>query len=137
MTFLESFSFQACRPHRRYAIELGGAMLAYAGVLVGSVMLLQTGRFTGTVATLIALSPMLPCAVACWAILRQFRRLDELQLRVQLEALGFSFAGTALLSFSYGFLEGLGWKPLSMFTVWPVMAGLWIVGGFIAARRYR
>jgi len=122
---------------RRYLFELGGAMLAYALVLFASIRLLQTGRFEGAAAAAVALLPVLPCLAACWAILRQFRRLDELQMRMQLEALGFSFAGTAMLSFGYGFLEGVGWRPLSMFFVWPVMAGLWLVGGVLAAWRYR
>ncbi|SHN27876.1 hypothetical protein [Rhizobacter sp. OV335] len=122
---------------RRYLFELGAAMLAYGLVLCSSIFLLKTGYFEGPSATLVALLPTLPCIAACWAILRQFRRLDELQMRVQLEALGFAFAGTALLTFSYGFLEGVGWRPLSMFTVWPLMAVLWVVGGLIAARRYR
>jgi hypothetical protein len=68
-------------------------------------------------------------------VLRQLRRLDEPALRVQLEALGFAFFGTVLLSFGYGFLEGLGWPRLSMFAVWPVMAVLWVVGGWLAGRR--
>jgi len=122
---------------RRYLFELGAAMLVYALVLCSSIFLLKTGYFEGASATLVALLPTLPCIGACWAILRQFRRLDELQLRVQLEALGFAFAGTALLTFSYGFLEGVGWRPLSMFVVWPVMATLWLVGLAVAARRYR
>ena len=47
-----------------------------------------------------------------------------------------SFAGTAVLTFSYGFLEGLGYPRLSMFSVWPIMAVLWIVGLLLARRRY-
>ena len=86
---------------------------------------------------MIALSPMIPAAAMAWVVLRELRRMDELQLRIQLEALGFSFAGTAILTFSYGFLEGLGYPRLSMFTVWPILATLWIVGLVLASRRYR
>lgn len=49
---------------------------------------------------LIALSQMIPAATMAWVILRELRRMDELQLRIQLEALGFSFTGTAILTFS-------------------------------------
>lgn len=80
---------------------------------------------------------MIPAATMAWGILRELRRMDELQLRIQLEALGFSFAGTAILTFSYGFLEGLGYPRLSMFTVWPILATPWIVGLVLARRRYR
>ena len=59
------------------------------------------------------------------------------QGQVQFQALGFSFAGTAILTFSYGFLEGLGYPRLSMFSVWPILAVLWIVGLLLARRRYQ
>jgi hypothetical protein len=65
------------------------------------------------------------------------RRMDELQMRIQFEALGFAFAGTAILTFSYGFLEGLGYPKLSMFMVWPILAVLWVVGLVLARRRYQ
>ena len=120
---------------RRQLIEVGVAMLVYALVLCASVFLLKTGYFDGAAATLVALLPVLPCGAACWAVLRQLRRLDERELRVQVEALGLAVFGTALLSFGYGFLEGLGWPRLSMFAVWPVMAGLWLIGGWVAGRR--
>jgi hypothetical protein len=70
-------------------------------------------------------------------VLRELRRMDELQRRIQLEALAFSFAGTAIVSFSYGFLEGLGYPRLSMFTVWPLLAVLWVAGLVLARRRYQ
>lgn len=120
---------------RRHLIEVGVAMLVYALVLCASVFLLKTGYFEGSLATLVALLPVLPCLAACWAVLRQLRRLDDRALRVQAEALGLAFFGTALLSLGYGFLEGLGWPRLSMFAVWPVMAVLWVVGAWIAGRR--
>ena len=63
-------------------------------------------------------------------------RLDELQRRIQFEAIAFAFAGTALLTFSYGFVENVGFPHLSWFFVWPIMAILWIIGLGIATRRY-
>jgi hypothetical protein len=42
-----------------------------------------------------------------------------------------------ILTFSYGFLEGLGYPRLSTFLVWPVLAVLWIAGHALARRRYR
>lgn len=123
---------------KKYLKELGLALLAYTLVLTGS-----NGWLNGdaTLASpwrdLIALSPMLPGAVMVWVILRQLRRLDELQQRVQFEALALAFAGTAFISFSYGFLEGLGYPRLSMFVVWPLMATLWMLGLVLAARRYK
>ena len=117
--------------------ELATTLIVYLAVLVGSIELLTHVDVARPWRDLLALSPMIPAATMSWVILRELRRMDELQLRMQLEALGFSFAGTAILTFSYGFLEGLGYPRLSMFTVWPMLAALWIVGLLLARRRYQ
>ena len=122
---------------KRYVIELTSALVVYGLILVGSITLLTHVDVARPWRDLIALSPMLPALAMPWIILRELRRMDELQRRIQLEALGFSFAGTAILTFSYGFLEGLGYPRLSMFSVWPILAVLWVIGLLLARRRYR
>jgi hypothetical protein len=88
-------------------------------------------------ATAISVAPMLPACVLALSIVRLSRRADEMQQRIQLEAITMAFVGTALISFSYGFLENVGFPRLSAFAVWPLMAGLWVLGGIIATLRYR
>jgi hypothetical protein len=122
---------------KQYTKELTTALVVYGVMLIGSIQLLTHLDLARPWRDLVALSPMLPAAATAWVVLRELRRMDELQRRIQLEALGFSFAGTAILTFSYGFLEGLGYPRLSMFTVWPLLAGLWIVGLVLARRRYQ
>ena len=122
---------------KQYLKELAATLAVYGAVLSGSIELLTHVDVARPWRDLVALSPMLPAAAMAWVILRELRRMDELQRRIQLEALGFSFAGTAILTFSYGFLEGLGYPRLSMFAVWPILAGLWIVGLMLARRRYQ
>jgi hypothetical protein len=122
---------------KQYLKELATTLVVYLAVLVGSIEFLTHVDVARPWRDLLALSPMIPAATMAWVILRELRRMDELQLRMQLEALGFSFAGTAILTFSYGFLEGLGYPRLSMFTVWPMLATLWIVGLLLARRRYQ
>ncbi len=122
--------------NKRYTVELFSTLAVYAVLLVGSIELLQHTSLPDPWRTAVALSPMLACVVCCLVVLRQLRRMDEMQRRIQLEALGFAFAGTAMLSFSYGFLEGLAYPRLSMFTIWPVMAVLWCLGLVLARRRY-
>jgi hypothetical protein len=126
-----------CSISKRYFWELGTAMLAYGVTLAISIKLVEAGMVPKAWQSVAVLTPMLPCGFALWAILRQLGRLDELQRRVQLDAVGLAFAGTAMLTFGYGFLEGVGFPRLSMFVIWPVMAALWLIGGFVAARRYR
>lgn len=123
--------------NRQYLKELTATLLVYGAMLFGSIELLTHVQIARPWRDLVALSPMLPAAATAWVILRELRRMDELQRRIQLEALGFSFAGTAILTFSYGFLEGLGYPKLSMFSVWPILAVLWVVGLVLARRRYQ
>jgi len=122
---------------RRYAVELVGALVAYGLVLVGVNWLAKAGMVADGARIPVALLPMLPCLVAAWVILRHARRMDEFQRKLQFEAVVFAFAGTALLTFTYGFLEGQGLPRLSMFTVWPVMGTLWGAGLALANWRYR
>ncbi|ODP31507.1 hypothetical protein [Pandoraea sp. ISTKB] len=122
----------------RYVKEMGGALLAYVVVLAGSIRVLQAMPDLPLSARVpIALLPMLPGFAMCWAIVRNLRRMDELQRRIQLESFSVSFAGTGLITFGYGFLEGVGFPKLSLFVVWPLMCTLWVVSGLLCARRYR
>lgn len=122
--------------HIRYFKEFFAALIAYMLALVLSVTLLAHVE-SQIFRPLLALLPMVPGFAMCWIVLRQLRRVDELQRRIQLEAMGFAFAGTALITFSYGFLEIAGYERLSMFFIWPLMSILWIAGTIIGNRRYR
>lgn len=66
------------------------------------------------------------------------RRLDELQQRIQLEALAIAFFGTGTIATCYSFLENAGLPRIDWgVLIWPAMAFLWAVGMVIANRRYR
>jgi len=123
---------------RIYVKEMGGALLAYMVLLIVSIKVLQAmPDLAQSARALIALVPVLPGVGVCWAIVRNLRRMDELQQRIQLEAFAIAFAGTGLITFAYGFLEGIGFPKLSLFVVWPLMCSLWIVAGQFCAARYR
>lgn len=110
---------------------------AYAATLVGSQKLLDGGVETPPLRLLLAVSPMLPAIFICAIVVRNIRHLDEMQRKLQFEALAVAFAGTALITFGYGFLEGAGFPKISMFAVWPVMAGLWFIGVMVGRLRFR
>jgi hypothetical protein len=121
---------------RRYSAEMLLAMAAYVVVLCGSLAIVK--RFEmGSLKYAVVLAPMLPCAFALSAVVRALGRVDELQRKIQLEALAIAFGATAFLTFAYGFLEGAGLPHLSWIWVWPLMGGLWMVGIGIAKSRYR
>lgn len=111
-------------------------LTAYAGCLFLSNTLLASGGLAEPWRTVMLLAPMAPAAGICAVIVRHIRRLDELQRRIQLEALATAFAGTALLSLGYGFLEGAGLPKLSMFAVWSVMGTLWAAASILFSRSY-
>jgi hypothetical protein len=54
-----------------------------------------------------------------------------------MQAFGFALAGTALITFGYGFLEGAGMPHLSWTYVLPLMALLWGGATAIFTWRYR
>lgn len=123
---------------RKYLYEMGAAIACYTVVMLASAITLAHQQDAGlAVRAAITLAPMIPAGFMCWAVVRQLRRLDEMQLRIQFEALGFAFAASALLTFSYGFMENIGAPHLPWLWVWPVMAVMWIIGLRIARRRYQ
>lgn len=122
--------------NRRYTVELLSALAVYAVLLVGAIWFVNNNP-TSPWRVPIILLPMLPALLIPVVVLRALRRMDELERQIQLEALGFAFAATAVLTFAYGFLERVGAPPMGGFVVWPLMAVLWGIGVGIANRRFR
>ena len=120
----------------RTQIEFGLAMLAYLMILVGSVTVLQSNP-NASWRYIVAVLPVVPAALVLSIFVRALTHLDEMQKRIQMQAFGFSLGATALLTFGYGFLEGVGLPHLSWTFVLPLMAILWGVGTAIFTIRYR
>jgi len=120
----------------RTQIEFGLAMLAYLMVLVGSVVVVQANPEAGWRYYVVVL-PMAPAAFVVWLFLRALARLDEMQKRIQMQALGFALGSTALITFGYGFLEGAGLPHLNWTYVLPLIALLYGLGAAIFTWRYR
>lgn len=119
------------------ALEFGAALVAYGVVLAISILALKSLPSTSGWRAPVALTPMLPAAAVLAAVMRHVSRVDELQRQQLLESLALAFAGTALLTFGYGFLENVGFPHLSWFFVWAVMAVLWALGALVTHVRYR
>lgn len=117
-------------------IQFAFALLAFLMILAGSVTVVQAnGAETWRYA--IAAIPVVPAGIVIWLFVRALSRLDEVQKRVQVQALGFALAATALATFGYGFLEGVGWPQMNGTMVLPLMVLLWGVGMIVIALRYR
>lgn len=121
---------------RKYFMELGGAMVAYAVILFAAIPVMQRSDDLLT-RSLIILLPMIPVVFAAVAIYRHVLRIDEFQRLQVLKIITIAAAGTALFSMGYGFLEIAGLPKLSMMVVWPVMATLWIIAGIVLRVRER
>ena len=110
--------------NRRYAIELTGAMVLYAGLVFASVAIVGHQQAQG-IKVLVALLPMLGIGLAIWAIARHLRASDEYVRKLSLEGLAIAAGVTAGWTLTWGFLENAGFPRLSMMVVWPVMGLTW------------
>ncbi len=119
--------------NRRGNLELAASLAVYAIILIPALHF-GSGMEAGIARTLIMLSPMIGFLLALWAIIRQFKRVDEFVRQRTLENVAIAAAVTAGASFTYGFLENVGFPRLSMFAVWPLMGAAW---GVVAIGRYR
>jgi len=123
----------SCWNPRFIATALGAAILIVVVALIAR-------QYPRGSAVRIALAVVQGLATACVILMPWWtmRRLDELQQRVQLEALAIAFFGTGVLGAGYGFLEGAGLPHLDWgLWIWPGMAFLWAAGTAIASRRYK
>jgi len=85
---------------KRYGREFISAMIAYAIVIIMSRLLLNNigdspWRF------IIALLPIFPVLFLAAGFTRYLSGIDELQQRIQLQAIGFSAGTTGLLTLAY------------------------------------
>ena len=123
---------------KRYGWAIAIWITIYAILLVGTGIAFNHGAVPPAIRIPVALLPMVAGVGLIVAVLRRWRTMDELQQRMQSEALAFSVGLTAMVTFSYGFLELRVDAPVvSYFWVWPILAAGWILGLFIVRRRYQ
>ena len=118
--------------------EFGGSMAAYA-VMVPVSMWRLPGYEHTLLGNGIAFLPIIPSvlALALWAFMRMFRGLDELQRRIQLEAVAFSFLATCLITLTWAFQQNAGLPRFDVNWVAPLLILPWGLGLGIAERRYQ
>lgn len=121
--------------HKRYLREFLPAMMAYAVMVIVSVWLLKH-KIYPPLRIPFALLPLFPALLAMWAAIRYFRGLDELQRRIQLEGLAFSFLATCVLALSWALLQNAGLPHADVIWVAPALIFFWGLGASIAKRRY-
>ena len=120
---------------RRYNRDMVLGFIAYGALLVPGLFIIDANPDAGWRYALAPL-PMIPAVFMVMAYVRYYRTADELQQRIALESLAFAFGGTFLVTFTYGFLDHAGLPRINWWFVWPVMSTLWIIGGFLARKRW-
>ncbi len=120
---------------KRYLKEFLGSMALYTGIVPISVRMLRGHEHT-PLGYAIAFLPIIPSALALWAFMRMFRGLDELQRRIQLEAVAFSFLATCFITLTWAFQQNAGLPRFDVSWVAPLLIALWGLGLGIAKRRY-
>ena len=88
----------------------------------------------------VVLVPVIPFAFLLLWIIRGIRQMDELERRIQLEALAVAFPLTFLLIMTLGLLElAVRLKPedWSYRHIWPFMFVFYLAGLTLARRRYQ
>jgi heme/copper-type cytochrome/quinol oxidase subunit 4 len=120
---------------KRYLRMSGISMAAYVAIVPISMWMLR-GHERTPLGYGIALLPIIPSIFALLGFMRMFRRLDELQRRIQLEAVAFSFLVTCLITLTWAFQQNAGLPHFDVSFVAPLLVLLWGLGLAIASRRY-
>ncbi|HRQ33819.1 MAG TPA: hypothetical protein PLM89_12015 [Anaerolineales bacterium] len=122
---------------KRYFKEFGISMGFYVVLLIASISVITNVELPKAVQVVIALIPVIPTIFIVIAVMRALRDSDELQQRIQLQAVTFSAIVTGLITFSYGFLENIGFPRLPSLFIFPLMIALWGIGAGIFAGKYK
>lgn len=124
---------------RRYTRQLLIGMGAYAGLLIVSLLLLRQIDAPALRAA-IALLPILPIALVLHAMMRFIRGVDELQQRIELEAVCIAAALVSLGYMTAGFLQAARVIDVAasaaMLWVFPLVCGTYGLAKAVVARRY-
>ena len=125
---------------RRYLRALWPIMVAYSLTLFLSLWLLKRGIDAVPLRALVAILPALPIALLMRAALRYLREIDELQRRIETEAIGIASLLVALLYFAGGLLQKAKVIDLdaaaAMIWVFPLLCATYGITKMVLARRY-
>lgn len=122
---------------KRYFKEFGISMGLYIVLLIGSIAVLTNFELPKAAQIVVTLIPVIPTIFVVIAVMRALRDSDELQQKIQLQAVTFSAIVTGLITFTYGFLENVGFPHLPSLFIFPLMLALWGIGAGIFARNYQ
>ena len=125
---------------RRYLRALWPIMIGYALTLFVSIWLVKRGIGPVPLRALVAVLPVLPIALLMRAALRYLREIDELQRRIETEAIGIASLLVALLYFAGGLLQKAKVIDIdaaaAMIWVFPLLCFTYGIAKMALTRRY-
>ena len=123
---------------RNYMREFLPAMAAYVVLLFLSQMLLRQVHEV-PLRVLVVLLPIVPIIFVVRAMVRLVLASDELERRLQLEAISISSMSVGLLSFAAAFLRGAGLLPIenALMLVLPALFAAYGIASWWVRRRFR
>jgi hypothetical protein len=122
----------------RYPLYLVRRMLLTGTLFLLTLMVYTVVEGVGneTQMILAALIPTLAGAIFVYSIGSSIASLDEMQRRIQTEAIAIGFGGTVIGIIPFALLELSGYVPVNWGTVLLLMTFMWLVGKVWSKRRY-
>ena len=126
---------------QRYLRAMWPIMIGYALALFVSIWSIKQGIASVPLRAVVAVLPALPIVLLMRAALRYLREIDELQRRIETEAIGAASLLVALVYFAGGMLEKAEVVRMdagvAMIWVFPMLCGLYGIAKMVLTRRYQ
>jgi hypothetical protein len=127
-------------PAQGRSSRVGLAAFLFAGLYLAALGAAEVTAISRAIRIAIALAPVPAFAFFLAEWIRSIRRLDELERRIQLEALAIAFPLSLVLVMALGLIQRV--TPLdpadwSYRHVWPFLIAFYFFGLALAKRRYR
>ena len=126
---------------QRYLRAMWPIMIGYALALFVSIWSIKQGIASVPLRAVVAVLPALPIVLLMRAALRYLREIDELQRRIETEAIGIASLLVAVLYFAGGLLQMAKAIDIeagvAMIWVFPLLCLVYGVAKMILARRYQ
>ena len=114
--------------------------VVWVATYFGSRIVLERSDLDRTARVVIAVLPAIPFAAFLWLFVRNIGKLDEMQRKIQMEAMAFAFPLAVLLLMVLGLLQlamPLPPEDLSYRHVWSFLPLFYLIGLALAWRRYK
>ena len=121
---------------KQYFKDLLLGVTLYIAILIGSNFALRIWDLTVEIKVVLAFACAAPALLVIRAVLIFSRSWDELQRKKQLEATLIAFLLVGMGTFTYGFLETIGFPNLSMIWVFPMLYGTQGLAMIYVSRKY-